>query len=247
MTVGGPDDLGRWRPSLQRDGRHLAGPARELEEAVQGAAADSVSDGVAPSCAPDDDDPRWRRRSSSTPGEPGRRRRRAAAGAPPKPDRASRSCCQTCLRSAGTTPTSPRWTPEPIGQSADLARRSADDAAATRRAARLPDRVPAAAEPLHRGGDRRRVDRILRNLLSTAVEHGEGKDVYVTVAGDRDASPWRSATTASGWRQGEETAGLRTVLAGGPGAGPPLPGGTGLAWRSPLRTRTARRLATGMG
>jgi two-component system sensor histidine kinase MtrB len=35
--------------------------------------------------------------------------------------------------------------------------------------------------------DRRRVERVLRNLLDNAVEHGEGKDVIVTIAGDRDA------------------------------------------------------------
>jgi two-component system sensor histidine kinase MtrB len=34
--------------------------------------------------------------------------------------------------------------------------------------------------------DRRRVERILRNLLDNAVEHGEGRDVVVTVATDRD-------------------------------------------------------------
>ena len=31
------------------------------------------------------------------------------------------------------------------------------------------------------------MERVLRNLLDNAVEHGEGKDVIVTVAGDRDA------------------------------------------------------------
>jgi two-component system sensor histidine kinase MtrB len=35
--------------------------------------------------------------------------------------------------------------------------------------------------------DRRRVERILRNLLVNAVEHGEGRDIVVTVAADRDA------------------------------------------------------------
>ena len=35
--------------------------------------------------------------------------------------------------------------------------------------------------------DRRRVERILRNLLVNAVEHGEGRDVVVTVAADSDA------------------------------------------------------------
>ncbi len=68
----------------------------------------------------------------------------------------------------------------------DLARRSADDAQqlAERRGCRIEFRLP--AEPCIAEVDRRRVDRILRNLLVNAVEHGEGRDVYVTVAGDRD-------------------------------------------------------------
>jgi two-component system, OmpR family, sensor histidine kinase MtrB len=68
----------------------------------------------------------------------------------------------------------------------DLARRSADDAQqlAERRGCRIEFRLP--AEPCIAEVDKRRVDRILRNLLVNAVEHGEGKDVYVTVAGDRD-------------------------------------------------------------
>jgi two-component system, OmpR family, sensor histidine kinase MtrB len=69
----------------------------------------------------------------------------------------------------------------------DLVRRSADDAQqlATRRGSRIEFRLPAAgclAEV-----DRRRVERILRNLLVNAVEHGEGKDVVVTAAIDSDA------------------------------------------------------------
>jgi two-component system sensor histidine kinase MtrB len=35
--------------------------------------------------------------------------------------------------------------------------------------------------------DRRRVERILRNLLVNAVEHGENRNTVVTVAADRDA------------------------------------------------------------
>ncbi|HEX4832240.1 MAG TPA: MtrAB system histidine kinase MtrB [Trebonia sp.] len=69
----------------------------------------------------------------------------------------------------------------------DLARRSADDAQqlAERRGGRIEFRLPAG--PCIAEVDKRRVDRILRNLLVNAVEHGEGKDVLVTVAADRDA------------------------------------------------------------
>ena len=69
----------------------------------------------------------------------------------------------------------------------DLARRAADDAQqlAERRGCRIEFRLP--AEPCMADADRRRVERILRNLLVNAVEHGEGHDVIVTVAGDRDA------------------------------------------------------------
>jgi two-component system, OmpR family, sensor histidine kinase MtrB len=69
----------------------------------------------------------------------------------------------------------------------DIARRAADDAQqlAERRGCRIEFRLP--AEPCMADADRRRVERILRNLLVNAVEHGEGNDVIVTVAGDRDA------------------------------------------------------------
>lgn len=69
----------------------------------------------------------------------------------------------------------------------DLARRSADDAQqlAERRGCRIEFRLP--AEACIAEVDKRRVDRILRNLLVNAVEHGEGRDVVVTVAADRDA------------------------------------------------------------
>jgi two-component system sensor histidine kinase MtrB len=68
----------------------------------------------------------------------------------------------------------------------DLVRRSADDAQqlAERRGCRIEFRLP--AQPCLAEVDRRRVERILRNLLVNAVEHGEGRDVVVTVAADRD-------------------------------------------------------------
>lgn len=69
----------------------------------------------------------------------------------------------------------------------DIVRGSADDAQrlAERRGCRIEFRLPAQACVAE--VDRRRVERILRNLLVNAVEHGEGKDVVVTVAGDTDA------------------------------------------------------------
>jgi two-component system, OmpR family, sensor histidine kinase MtrB len=69
----------------------------------------------------------------------------------------------------------------------DLVRRSADDAQqlAERRGNRIEFRLP--AEGCFAEVDRRRVERILRNILVNAVEHGEGKDVIVTAAADSDA------------------------------------------------------------
>ncbi len=69
----------------------------------------------------------------------------------------------------------------------DIVRRSADDAQqlAERRSCRIEFRLP--AQPCVAEVDRRRLARILRNLLVNAVEHGEGRDVVVTVAGDSDA------------------------------------------------------------
>jgi two-component system sensor histidine kinase MtrB len=69
----------------------------------------------------------------------------------------------------------------------DLVRRAAADAEqlAARRGTRIDFRLP--PEPCVAEVDRRRVERILRNLLDNAVEHGEGRDVVVTVVGDRDA------------------------------------------------------------
>jgi two-component system, OmpR family, sensor histidine kinase MtrB len=69
----------------------------------------------------------------------------------------------------------------------DLVLRAAADAEqlAARRGTRIDFRLP--PEPCIAEVDRRRVERVLRNLLDNAVEHGEGRDVVVTVAADRDA------------------------------------------------------------
>src|SRR5215468_6090548 len=68
----------------------------------------------------------------------------------------------------------------------DLVLRAAADAEqlAARKGTRIDFRLP--PQQCIAEVDRRRVERVLRNLLDNAVEHGEGRDVVVTVAADRD-------------------------------------------------------------
>jgi two-component system, OmpR family, sensor histidine kinase MtrB len=86
----------------------------------------------------------------------------------------------------------------------DIVRRSADDAQqlAERRGCRIEFRLPVQACMAE--VDRRRVERILRNLLVNAVEHGEGRDVVVTVAGDRDTIAVAVRDHGVGLAPGEE-------------------------------------------
>ncbi len=86
----------------------------------------------------------------------------------------------------------------------DLVRRSADDAQqlAERRNSRIEFRLP--AEGCYAEVDRRRVERILRNILVNAVEHGEGKDVVVTAAVDSDAVAVAVRDYGVGLAPGEE-------------------------------------------
>ncbi len=86
----------------------------------------------------------------------------------------------------------------------DLVRRSADDAQqlAERKGGRIEFRLPAAG--CFAEVDRRRVERILRNILVNAVEHGEGKDVVVTTASDSDAVAVSVRDYGVGLRPGEE-------------------------------------------
>jgi two-component system, OmpR family, sensor histidine kinase MtrB len=86
----------------------------------------------------------------------------------------------------------------------DIVRRSADDAQqlAERRGCRIEFRLPVQACMAE--VDRRRVERILRNLLVNAVEHGEGRDVVVTVAADRDAAAIAVRDHGVGLAPGEE-------------------------------------------
>ncbi len=93
--------------------------------------------------------------------------------------------------------------PEPVDV-CDLVRHSADVAQqlAERRGAKIEFRLP--AEPCVADVDRRRVERILRNLLVNAVEHGEGKDAVVTVSGDSAAVAVAVRDYGIGLAPGEE-------------------------------------------
>jgi two-component system sensor histidine kinase MtrB len=93
--------------------------------------------------------------------------------------------------------------PEPVDV-CDLVRHSADVAQqlAERRGAKIEFRLP--AEPCVADVDRCRVERILRNLLVNAVEHGEGRDAVVTVAGDSAAVAVSVRDYGIGLAAGEE-------------------------------------------
>jgi two-component system sensor histidine kinase MtrB len=93
--------------------------------------------------------------------------------------------------------------PEPV-DICDLARHAADGAQqlAERRGAKIEFRLP--ADPCVADVDRCRVERILRNLLVNAVEHGEGKDAVVTVAGDSAAVAVAVRDYGIGLAPGEE-------------------------------------------
>jgi two-component system sensor histidine kinase MtrB len=81
-----------------------------------------------------------------------------------------------------------------IGDSEALAERHT-----TRFELRLPN------EPCMAEIDTRRVERILRNLLFNAIEHGEGRDVVVTVGTDRDAVAVAVRDHGIGLKAGEDT------------------------------------------
>jgi two-component system, OmpR family, sensor histidine kinase MtrB len=86
----------------------------------------------------------------------------------------------------------------------DVVRESADVAQqlAERRGSRIVFRLP--GEPCMAEMDPRRVERILRNLLCNAVEHGERRDVIVTAAADRDAVAVAVRDFGVGLAPGEE-------------------------------------------
>jgi two-component system, OmpR family, sensor histidine kinase MtrB len=84
-----------------------------------------------------------------------------------------------------------------VRQSADVAQQLAE-----RRGTKIEFRLP--AEPCIAEVDRRRVERIVRNLLVNAVEHGEDKDTVVTVASDSAAAAVSVRDFGVGLAPGEE-------------------------------------------
>jgi two-component system sensor histidine kinase MtrB len=86
----------------------------------------------------------------------------------------------------------------------DVARQSADVAQqlAERRGTKIEFRLP--AEPCVAEIDPRRVERILRNLLVNAVEHGENREAVVTVAADSAAVAVTVRDFGVGLAPGEE-------------------------------------------
>ncbi len=87
----------------------------------------------------------------------------------------------------------------------DLVLRSVADSQqiAERRGSGVELRLP--GEPCVADVDGRRVERVLRNLIVNAVEHGEGEDILVTVAADRYAVAIAVRDYGVGLRPGEET------------------------------------------
>jgi two-component system sensor histidine kinase MtrB len=86
-----------------------------------------------------------------------------------------------------------------------LAQKVMDGAAplAERKGSRVVTKFPAA--PTVAEVDTRRIDRILRNLVVNAIEHGEGKDVVVAIAADEDAVAVSVRDYGVGLRPGESS------------------------------------------
>ncbi|PZG07724.1 MtrAB system histidine kinase MtrB [Nonomuraea aridisoli] len=93
---------------------------------------------------------------------------------------------------------------EPVDVRDVVLRAIADsEALAERHSTRFELRLP--NEPCMAEIDNRRVERILRNLLFNAIEHGEGRDVVVTVGADRDAVAVAVRDHGIGLKAGEDT------------------------------------------
>ena len=95
--------------------------------------------------------------------------------------------------------------------------------------------------------DARRVERILRNLLGNALDHGEGRPVVVTIGRDDDAVAITVRDHGVGLRPGEAGLVFNRFWRGDPSRSR-LTGGTGLGLAiAPGGRPAARRLAAGVG
>jgi len=74
---------------------------------------------------------------------------------------------------------------------------------AERKGSRVVTRFP--EQPAIAEVDTRRIDRILRNLIVNAIEHGEGKDVVISIAADEDAVAVSVRDYGVGLRPGESS------------------------------------------
>jgi len=92
--------------------------------------------------------------------------------------------------------------PEPVDLREVVTRTAAALASlATRQGSELVLRLP--ATPVVAEADPRRVERVLRNLVDNALEHGEGRPVEVTLAGDAEAVAVTVRDFGVGLRPGE--------------------------------------------
>ena len=202
MQVLGVDDLAALATSFNEMAASLQGKLRELEE-LSSVQRQFVSD-VSPRAAdPAVDHQDGRRPAVRVPAGP---RPGPAAGRSscwPASWTGSSPCWSTCSRSAGTTPGRPRSTPTwSTCATWSAARPTTRSSWPGGKGSRIEFRLPATgclAEV-----DRRRVERILRNILVNAVEHGEGKDVVVTCAIDSAAVAVSVRDYGVGLRPGEE-------------------------------------------
>ena len=131
--------------------------------------------------------------------------------------------------------------PPPHRRAGDRGRRAAG------RAPRQPSRADRPGRPCVAEVDGRRIERVLRNLVVNAIEHGEGRPIDVRLAADDDAVAVAVRDRGVGLRPGEASPGLQPVLARRPGPGAHdrrhRPGPVDrLGGRPP-----ARRLAAGVG
>ena len=114
----------------------------------------------------------------------------------------SRRCSPTCSRSAGTT-RAPRCS-RPRRWMCGMSRAGCCPPASRWPSGRgLPWSLSAPDEPCVAELDPRRMERVLRNLVSNAIEHGEGRPVEVRVAADAEAVAVGVRDHGVGLRPGE--------------------------------------------